>query len=235
MILGRALVTGASNGIGRAVAVQLSEKGYDLVLVSRNQKGLAETAALCKTDAIIIATDLSSPDAIMQLIKRIQDLDRLDVIFYSHGVHQRVPFLEESVEAMQHDYQLYVSSILQIDNALLPMIIKSKNSLSQAIIYMGSVSSVLSSANNGSYAMCKHALKAHAESLFEEVRETGVKISTLFPGYINSREHTHAQLDPNKLIQVSDIVLAVEFCLSLSAAACATGIYLRPQYSPNVS
>lgn len=82
--------------------------------------------------------------------------------------------------------------------------------------------------------MCKHALKAHADSLFEEIRESGIKVSTLFPGYINSREHTHANLDPNKMIQVNDIVLAVEFLLKVSQATCVTSINLRPQFSPKL-
>ena len=237
MHIGRALVTGAANGIGRQVAVKLSEMGYELVLTSRNKAALDETASLCKTRSLVVPADLCSPSNIESFIGEIKQLDRLDVVFYSHGIHKRGTFEETPMVGIQEAMQLYLTSIIQLDKALLPMIAKARpedDHISRAFIYMGSVSSTSAQLNNGTYAICKHALKAHADSLFDEIRESGVKVSTLFPGYINSRPHTHAELDLAKMISIADIVLSVEYLLRLSNVTCATGISLRPQFNPKL-
>lgn len=100
MQLGKALITGAGNGIGRAVAIKLSQMGYELILSSRRKEALEETAKLCQTACTILPADLKKPEEVKQLAENIKNSHQLDVIFYSHGIHLRGGFLDTPLESM---------------------------------------------------------------------------------------------------------------------------------------
>jgi len=212
MIKKAALITGATGEIGGAVAVHLSEKGYDLLITGRDQAKLKKIAGACSSSVTIIV-DVTKKEGLKDIIDEANKIKQLDVVFFNHGVHKRNPIAEMSEEDILLMLNLHLISTILLTKRLLPLMLKkaSNKEAQKAIIFMGSVSSKLSMKNNAVYGAAKHGLRGFSGALFEEIREEGIKVSTLCPGYINSRDHNHAVLDEDKMIQVSDIVKAVDF------------------------
>ena len=232
-----ALITGAARGLGRAVAKHLSQKGYDLLVTSRSQAGLQSLANECPTKVQTCPVDLADMNkGVSTLCQAADKLPRLDLLFFSHGIHIRGLVSELPEADVNLMLQLHLLSTISITHRLLPKVQASATNDpdKQAIIFMGSVSSKLAMKKNSIYAAAKHGLFGFANALYEEVREDGIKVSTICPGYIDSRAHTHAKLDPSKMIQIADIVETVDFIMNASSTVCPTNIDLRPQRTPNL-
>lgn len=93
----KALVTGASSGIGRDIAIELSKEGYDLFLVSRNEERLAEVAQQIKTNTKIFAIDLSDEEACKKLYEDLKD-ENIDLLVNNAGFGLKGEFLNTDLD-----------------------------------------------------------------------------------------------------------------------------------------
>ncbi len=189
----KALVTGASSGIGRDIAIELGKRGYDLILVARNEDKLKETAKNIKTNVRIILKDLSSKDNCIQLYEETknEDIDVLinDAGFGVHGkfvdtdLNKEIQMIETNITALHILMKLYSKDMVK------------KNS--------GHILNVASMAafGPGPLMSAYYASKAYVYRLSEGVKtelkknDSKVKISVLCPGPVRTNFNKVAGVD----------------------------------------
>ncbi len=181
-----ALVSGATRGLGRELAIQLADAGADLVLLARNQTELERMAAEIQqrgTECDAIACDLSKTDEIVAAAARVNAAGGVDILINNAGLGYYKPFLEHSPE--EHDAILDVNlrGMIHLTQRLLPPMLDRR---SGHIVNIGSDVAVTPIANMAVYAASKFAVRGFTLSLAREVKNHGVKVSLINPGIIDT-------------------------------------------------
>ena len=205
-----ALVTGAGRGIGKAVALSLAQLGCRVVLAARTSGELEKVKLDIQNDkglAIAVPTDLT----------RDEDIDTL--VRESERQFGAVDFLINNAGC--------VNALVQRAS------VTPASKVEGAVINIGSVSGKSGEANGAAYSASKFGLIGFTQSLYEEVRQHGVKVSVILPGFVDTPLiPPNRQLDRSKMIQPADIAQAVLYVLTSSATCCPVEITVRPQQSP---
>jgi short-subunit dehydrogenase len=229
-----ALVTGAGRGIGKAVALSLARSGCRIVLASRTRDQLEQVKSDIRAQggqALSIATDLTKDDEIQRLIEESQAAwQRVDFLINNAGWGKRAPVIRARVEDWDQTFRLNLRAPMMLAKMLLPAMIARGEG---AVINIGSVSGKTGEANGAAYSASKFGLIGFTQSLYEEVREYGIKVSVILPGFVNTPLIPETrQLDRGKMIQADDIALAVQYILTSPGTSCPVEITIRPQKSP---
>jgi 3-oxoacyl-[acyl-carrier protein] reductase len=230
-----ALVTGAGRGIGRAIALMLAQAGCRVILAARTSAQLEEVKKEIQSgrgEAIAIPTDLTLDDEIMRLVEESQKVwGMVDILINNAGWGKRAPVLRGKLEDWDQTFRLNLRAPMLLAKLLLPnMIAKGEG----AIINLGSVSGKTGEANGAAYSASKFGLIGFTQSLYEEVREQGIKVAVILPGFVDTPLiPPNRQLDRSKMIQADDIAQAVHFILTSPATCCPVEITVRPQKSPS--
>lgn len=231
-----AVVTGASRGIGKSIALQLAEEGTHVALIARNEKDLAATAFACEqygVTAKIYPFDLSEISKITELTEKIKkDFRHIDILINDAGIYtEGDPFKSDLA---QWDYTLNVNfrAPMHLTKELLKMF---PDNAESAVINISSISALTVTEGGEIYNASKAALKSFGGCLFESVREKGIKVTNIYPGYVNTKMTAEDHADHNKMIQPQDVASAVIWALHMPANACPTDITIRPQFSPKLS
>ena len=229
-----ALVTGASSGIGRAIALQLARCKVNLCLVGRNEGRLREVREKAKesSDTVVnIAADLGESGSLERLVAVIErEFNRLDILVHSAGAIS----LKKVEEAEDEDFQRQLAANVVVPylltKGLLPFLAETEGQ----IVFINS--SIVFHARAGTlhFAASQHALKGLADSLRAEVNERGIRVLSVFPGrtatprqqYIHQIEGIKYR--PERLLQPQDVATIVVSSLSLAPTAEVTDIHLRP-------
>lgn len=231
-----AVVTGASRGIGKCIALQLADEGTHLVLIARNEKDLAATAFACEqfgVTAKIYPFDLSQINRIHELAETIKkDFHHLDIIVNDAGIYTEGDPYKADLD--QWDYTLDVNfrAPMHLTKELLKLFPENSEA---AVINISSISGLTVTEGGEIYNASKAALKSFGGCLFESVREKGIKVTNIYPGYVNTKMTESDKVDPKKMIQPQDVASAVIWALHMPANACTTDITIRPQFSPRLS
>jgi short-subunit dehydrogenase len=212
--LGTALVTGASRGIGRAIALRLATDGYDIVAVARSQ---AELDALCAEVAgaggkcRAIALDVTDAAAVPRALKGLD----VDVLVNNAGVGIIKPFVETSLGEWNTMMDVNVNALYHVTHALLPKMLERG---SGHVCTIGSISGRSAYVGGAAYSGTKAFVTAWAESLMLEVRGRGVKVSVVAPGGVATEfsGHTVSEADSWKLTP-EDVASAVSQVIATSA------------------
>jgi NADP-dependent 3-hydroxy acid dehydrogenase YdfG len=227
-----ALVTGASSGIGRAITLGLASSGASVAAVGRREESLHEVVERAVARVEMYAVDLTSDAAVAEVSARVEeDFGRLDVLVHSAGVVALGPVSDAPVEDFDHQYRLNVRVPYLVTQRLLPLLRASRG---QIVFVNSSAGSAKARAGVSQYAATKHALRAIADSLREEVNAEGIRVLSVFPGrtatpmqaFVHSLERREYQ--PEALMQPEDVATAVLTALSLPRTAEVTEIDLRP-------
>ncbi|HTZ72397.1 MAG TPA: SDR family NAD(P)-dependent oxidoreductase [Candidatus Aquilonibacter sp.] len=229
-----ALVTGASSGIGRAVAIALSREGARVVAVARDSARLAETvkAAGRFSSAVALQADLTAAHAIPALFEHLQrEGRRLDILLHSAGLLHQALMEHARIEDFDAQYAVNVRAPYALTKTLLPMM----TSPGGQIIFVNSSAGLAAKRSNiGQYGATKHALKAVADSLREEVNPKGIKVVTLYLGRTATPmqealyQTEGTDYHPGTLIQPEDVASAIVYTLMLSDTVEVTDISMRP-------
>ena len=227
----RALIVGASGGIGSAVAIALAREGIKSALVGRNREKLTEIAGACIEaggDAFPIACDISQTETIEGAV--VEAIDKLG------GLNTLVNCAGKSVRGKLHEADLDHCDAI-IDTNLKAHYYFARHCLAEinkqpggAVIKIGSVNAAYSGAS--AYPASNQGLRGYAEVLFEDVRDFGTKVCTIMPGYVNTELVRSNDLNSELMIQPEDIAQTVLFVLSIAGTACPTEITILPQRSP---
>jgi short-subunit dehydrogenase len=225
------IITGATKGIGRAIAEKLALQGCNLVICSRNEKELWATARQLKDSANInivpIVADLSKLHDCKQLaLQAIAKMRTIDVLINNAGSYTPGTIANEPDGTLQHMLDTNLYSAYNLTRAILPNMIAHKQG---HIINMSSIAAMQAYPNGGSYSISKFALQGFSKNLREELKPHGIKVSTINPGATYSNSWAGSGIEPSRIMQANDIAEAVWMMISLSKQAVVEDIVLRPQ------
>lgn len=229
-----ALVTGAGRGIGRAVSLMLARLGCRVILAARTREQLQAVANEIHSaggQGLVCPADLTLDEDIHRLVDESQRAcGSVDILINNAGWGRKAPVVRAKVEDWDRTFRLNVRAPMILSRLLLPPMIAK---LQGAVINIGSISGKSGEANAAAYAASKFALIGFTQSLYEEVREYGIKVAVILPGFVDTPLIPDTrQLDRSKMIRAEDIADAVRFVLESSATACPVEITVRPQRTP---
>lgn len=186
------LVTGASTGLGRAIAEDLASRGYFVYAGARKDKDLAELNQIENVQAIRL--DVNVQADIDAAVEEITKAGRgLYGLVNNAGVVVFGPLIEISEEDFDFQMNVNVYGVYRTTKAFAPLIMESRG----RITTIGSISGTLSSAIWGPYSMSKHAMEAFVDSLADEMRRFDVQVSIIEPGTYTSNisQSIYARMD----------------------------------------
>lgn len=232
-----ALVTGASSGIGNAIALALAAHGVHVCGVGRDLARLthslqvARTAGLASTFQADLSDEREIQDLARDLIRRHPSLD---VLVHSAGVFAMGTIEHATVSCFDDQYRVNVRAPYFLTQALLPTLARN----SGQVIFINSSVGLASRGGVSQYAATKHALRAIADSLREEANQAGIRVSSIYVGRTASpmQEAIHAMelrpYRPGQLVQPADVASVVVNALMLPRTAEITDINIRPMLKP---
>jgi NAD(P)-dependent dehydrogenase (short-subunit alcohol dehydrogenase family) len=183
-----ALVTGASSGIGRALALELRQHGF---LVYATARKTADVAALTAAGFQALQLDVNDQSAIDQVVQTITGAhQRLDLLINNAGFGAMGPVLDCAPSQLQLQFQTNVFSLVQVTRSLLPLLLQSRGT----VVNIGSVSADFVTPYAGIYCASKAAVHAINTALRLELAPFGVKVVLVQPGAIASEFGTTASL-----------------------------------------
>ena len=225
-----ALVTGASGGIGRAIALALAKAGCQVVLTARSVDQLLavqEEIRAAKGTAVAMPADLTRDEDLERLA---QSCGPVDFLINNAGWGKRAPVVRAKIDDWDQTFRLNLRAPMILAQKFLPAMMEKGEG---AVINIGSVSGKSGEADGAAYSASKFGLIGFTQSLYEEVRERGIKVAVILPGFVDTPMIPPVkQLDRSKMIQADDVAQAVLYILNAPATACPVEITIRPQRTP---
>ena len=228
-----ALITGASKGIGKAIALRLGQLNYSLLLIGRDSKELISAAKECEDQGATVsvrAGDLTDDSFRETLVPfALDSLGFIDVLINNAGSSDSAPIQEADLVAWDKVLDLNVRTALHLSRNVLPHMIERRRG---AVINISSIQGRAVVPMGGIYCATKHAINGLTGCMFEDVREYGIKVSSIMPGYVETRMTEHMKKVAENMLGPDDVADAVEYVLSSSPRCCPTELVLRPQRAP---
>lgn len=219
-----ALITGASGGIGSAIARALAEEGVRLFLVGRNLEKL--------TGGEAFQADLTDDAQLRATAAKVREVfGGVDILVHSIGLFRAGPIATSPVEDLDAQYRVNLRVPYLLTQELLPSLIERQG---QVVFVNSGAGSHPARGSWGAYSATKHGLRALADSLRDEVNKKGVRVLTVFPGRTATpmQEEVHRfegrTYDPSRFLQPEDVAAAVLQALRLPRTAELTDLHIRP-------
>jgi 3-hydroxy acid dehydrogenase / malonic semialdehyde reductase len=220
-----ALITGASRGIGRATALRLS-RDFDIIAVARTKPDLDSLAreieaatGKCRT----IPLDLTDHAATDRALAGID----CDVLVNNAGVGPVKPFLELTAEEWHRIVDLNFNALFHVTRAVLPGMTKRGRG---HVIVVGSIAGRSAFVGGTAYAGSKHAVAGFAECLMLEVREHGVKVSTVNPGSVAT--DFSARADASWMLSPDDVAESIAHIIATPPGVLVHSLEIRALAPP---
>jgi 3-oxoacyl-[acyl-carrier protein] reductase len=204
-----ALVTGASSGIGEAVARALAEDGFGVTLAARRVEPLEQLAE--ELGGLAVPTDVADSAQVRTLVERaVERFGRLDAVVTAAGVLHTAPVEELDEATWDETIDVNLKGTYLVAQAALPHLRASRGYL----ITLSSVSGQMGQPGGGAYNASKWAIRGFTQSLLQEVRGEGVRATAILPGRVATPMLGSAEHDPD-LLAPEDVADAVRWLLSL--------------------
>ncbi len=227
----RALIVGGSGGIGRGIAVRLAADGWSILAHGRKADALQETlAAVAEAGGAgeSFQAELTDPGQVAALADWASRGGRLDAVIWTAAGGRSVPTSPESFE----EWERTLAGILHAPMRLTALTLPAVRAAEGAYLYLCGMYAKIGVAKMAAHCAGRHGLEGFAKALFEEVREDGVRVTLLHPGFVNTQMTNPERLDPAKCIQVEDIAEMAALAVTLPGNACVMEMTVRPQRSP---
>ena len=221
-----ALVTGASRGIGLALARQFASHDHDLVLVARGEDELQALAEDCRrahrSRVHVLPMDLVAPDASAKLVQQLEDEGlEVQVLVNNAGLMDMGAFAEIGVGAHERLLQLNVVALTSLTRRLLPAMIERGRG---RILNVASTSSFQPVPSMALYAASKAFVLSLSESLSEELKGTSVTVTALCPGFTKTAMYERAREEHEVARRIPGLLLSdVEEVAKQGYQACMAG------------
>ncbi len=226
------IITGASRGLGKAIAEKFGANGYHLYLCSRSETALQETAKELNTKYPEIpiharAFDLADKEQARQFGNWILDQGiSIDILVNNAGQFIPGSVHNEEDGSLEKMMAVNLYSAYHLTRVLLPDMMAQKKG---HIFNVCSIASLQAYPNGGAYSISKFALAGFSKNLREEMKPHGIKVTTLYPGAAFTDSWAGSGIDPHRIMEAGDIAEMVYAASRLSPQATVEDILLRPQ------
>lgn len=221
-----AIITGATRGIGRAIAENLGTT-HRLTLLGRDEQLLQDIADKYE-DAHFIAADLRHDTD--RVARELAD-GPVDVLVHSAGVSTRGGVDTLHKEQWQDLFELNLFAVTELTRLLIPSLRETRGT----VIFINSGAGLFTSAGNGLYAASKHALRAYADAVRIEERDKGIRVTSIHPGFVATdlvkeiADHEGVPYQPERYLEPSTIAASVRYVVDASEEAMVESISIRPR------
>ncbi len=225
------LITGASKGMGRAIALNMAANGHHLALCARALKELKELKNRIQMDHPLQQVYISQVDcskkADVQAFadSALKELGQIDVLVNNVGVFFPSFILDEDDEKLDEHMSINVYAGYYLYKKLAPFM---KQRLKGHIFNICSIASTETIANAGSYCVTKAAMLSLNNIMRQEMRKHGVKVTAILPGSTLTHSWEGTTISPDEFIQPADVALAIEQTMKMSIGANVEQIVLKP-------
>jgi len=226
------IITGASRGLGKAIAEKFAGGGYDLTLISRNAEALQRAAdelgeRYPSAGIRWRAFDLGDKQQALQCGDWISaGGGSPDILVNNAGQFIPGSVHDEADGVLEKMMEVNLYSAYHLTRALLPAMMGRKKG---HIFNICSIASLKAYPNGGSYSISKFALAGFSKNLREELKPHGIKVTALYPGAAYTDSWAASGIDPVRIMEAGDIAEMVYAASRLSAQAVVEEIVLRPQ------
>lgn len=227
-----ALVTGASRGLGRAIALALGEAGWNVGICSRSADGVARTLADLRAAGIRadgLAADVSSEADVAALAAHVErTLGPVDTLVNNAGVLHAKPFEELTLAEWDESFGTNVRSMYLVTRAVLPAMRRRRQG---TIVNIASLSARGGFVGGSAYTATKHAVLGFSRSLMLELRDEGVRVITICPGSIDTEMIQRQEMferDPARILRAEDVAQTVLHAIRLPPRALVSELDIRP-------
>lgn len=227
-----AVITGATKGIGRALADALWRQGYSVAVCARTEEDLQEMSKAFRAgngeqEFLWKAVDVSEREAVFAFADFVMEKwEAVDVLVNNAGIFIPGAVLEEEAGVLEMMLATNVSSAYHLTRRIFPAV---KRSSSAHIFNMCSIASIQAYPDGGSYTISKSALLGFSRILREETKPLGIKVTTVIAGATWTDSWKGADFPEDRLMQASDVVEAMLSALRMSPSAVVEEILIRPQ------
>lgn len=228
------VVTGASQGIGRAIALGLAKQKAALLLVARNSVALQEVAEVARTSSPCVAVqaaDLIVDEVDTEIAQRLdREFGGLDGVIHCAGAYSTGALEIASVDELDRLYRINVRMPYRLTQSLLPLLKKRKGQ----IAFINSSQGIQARACVGQFAATQHALRAIADSLRDEVNSAGIRVLSIYCGRTATPrmealyELEGREYKPELLLQAEDVAEVLVNALTMPLTAEVTNLTIRP-------
>ncbi len=202
-----ALVTGASGGIGAALAMQFARHGYDVALAARSADGLSDVAAKLAgkgAKAHVLPVDLAVPEGAKNLLQGLKDLDlEVDVLVNNAGFGDMDPVAQADCSKLLSMVDLNIRTLTELSCALLPHMVERRRG---GILNVASTAAYMPGPNMAVYYASKAYVLSFTEALYAELKGTGVSATALCPGPVKSGFQDAAAMKGSLLLKLSPMM-----------------------------
>lgn len=229
-----ALVTGASRGIGAAIARRLASAGCELLLVGRSENALAAVAReIGKSggSAGCISVDLGDAEQTAELVQAVREkYGRLDVLVNNAGIAEPASLSETSVEMWDRHMAVNARAPFVLSSRFTDLLARSADGV---IVNIGSVVSHKGYVNQGAYAASKHAMLGLTKVLARELHPRGVRVHLVSPGGVATDmiSGVRPDIDLSELMDPEEVAKVVEFLIGMDGVATVDEIAVRRRQS----
>ena len=224
-----ALITGASRGIGKQLAIDLARMGYKTALIGRNKDALVQTAQdikeLNNQESFIYTIDITDSQQIHKMVDQVvSEYGRVDILVNNAGIHA-LGTLELPEQDFRRLLEVNITGQFLITQAIVPVM---KNQGSGYIFNVASRSAKVGFAGTGGYCSSKWGLLGLSESLYRELTPIGIKVTALCPAWVDTdmADRAGSPLKPDQRIRPEDLSGTVKWLLSLSSGACVKEVVI---------
>src|SRR3989338_2504945 len=213
------VITGASDGIGKQIALRLARESCKLALIARDKKRLSKVAKDAKKlgaiDAKFYACDIRQTDTLEESIKSIIcDFGVVDILINNAGVWQKIMPVDKIPKDLVDDViETNLSALIHITRLLLPML---RTRDEAAIVNISSKSGVVAQEGQSVYTASKYGVRGFTEVLKIDLKDTNIKVAGLYQGGTNTKmfEKTGENFPTEKFTNPSDLAEVITFMLA---------------------
>ncbi|MEH2313207.1 MAG: SDR family oxidoreductase [Nostoc sp.] len=228
----RALITGASSGIGKATALAFAKAGIDVALVSRSLdklEAVREAVQHTGVEAKAYAVDLARVFEVKEKIQAIALDGDIDILVNSSGIAYTATLSQTPLEDWQQVINLNLTSVFQCIMGILPSM---RDRGTGTIINIASIAAKQPFPGWGAYSVSKAGLIALSQTLAQEERSYGIRVTVICPGAVNTElwdtETVHANLDRSKMLTPEIVAQSILYTVLLPQQAVIDELTLMP-------
>lgn len=225
------VVTGATRGMGRAIAEKFAAQGFSVAFCARNENEVEEFANYLdiqyRVQTVPFVCDLAEKNEIRAFADEIKEhFDHLDVLVNSAGMFIPGQIIGEDEGVFEKLMAVNVAAPYFLVRQLQSQLLQNPHS---HIFTICSTASIVAGVNGGSYCISKHAVLGLTKSLREELKDKNVKVTALLPGSTFTSSWHGSGVDPNRLIAADDIANAVWAAYNTAPSTVIEEVLIRPQ------